>query len=143
MTRAGAYVGRAGGELARRRLDGYRRYASLVAEQEAALDGDDMERFDLLVKAIEALQTEMGPVDLHVDEVVESIDAGSGAHGEAVEVLRGAIVRTERIRDRLAVMKKAQAHDIRQATRTAPRARAYLAKEDASVPGPARIDVRS
>jgi hypothetical protein len=127
MRAAPTYLGRAGGELAKERLTQYLRYASLVAEQELALDEEDVERFNELGKQIADLREELGPAGL-VDET--SIDSEAEVH-ETAQVLRQTLVVNQRIQARLATMRHDNAGQIRELARRRPQARHYVAEQEA------------
>ena len=130
-------MGRAGEELARKRLGQYVRYGDLVAGQEAALDADDLDLFNELAEEIEELQREIGvssPVERQV------FPSGSPQAREAAELLKATIATSENIGVRLASMRASGVEAIRQVSRRRPQARRYLA--DSGARRDSRFDVR-
>ena len=130
-------MGRAGEELARKRLGQYVQYGELVAGQEAALDADDLDLFNELAEEIEELQREIGvssPVERQV------FPSGSPQAREAAELLKATIATSENIGVRLASMRASGVEAIRQVSRRRPQARRYLA--DSGARRDSRFDVR-
>jgi hypothetical protein len=129
---SGAYVGKAGGALAKERLSQYTRYAALVEEQEQALGDEDLERFERLAEEIALLQLQIGQPDAGEDEHVD----------DAVTLIREALARGERIHERLSEMRRDSAAEIRSMTRRRPQARRYVTGAGGGREEAARLDVR-
>ena len=137
MNARSASMGRAGEELARKRLGQYVQYGELVAGQEAALDADDLDLFNELAEEIEELQREIG-VSSSVERQV--FPSGSPQAREAAELLKATIATSENIGVRLASMRASGVEAIRQVSRRRPQARRYLA--DSGARRDSRFDVR-
>ena len=133
---AEGYLGRAGDELARTRLAQYSRYATLLEEQESALEDDDLDRFERLGEEIEQLQSDVGPADAALTGASDD----SGFTAEAVRLLEGARIRGERIRERLSSERGEKADAIREQSARRPQLRRYLSESGGGAP---RLDVRS
>lgn len=133
---AEGYLGRAGDELARTRLAQYSRYATLLEEQESALEDDDLDRFERLGEEIEQLQSDVGPADA----ALAGASDDSGFTAEAVRLLEGARIRGERIRERLSSERGEKADAIREQSARRPQLRRYLSESGG---GASRLDVRS
>ena len=125
MRAAPKYLGRAGGELAKERLSQYMRYASLVAEQELALNEEDVDRFNELGEQIADLRGEIGPAGLKDDGPIGS---QAEAH-EAADVLRQTLAVNQRIQARLIAMRHENAGQIRRVVRRGRQARHYVADQ--------------
>ena len=126
----------AGGALARKRLAGYARYAELVAEQEAALEADDLGRFEELQAAVSELQAGLG---LTASLSVGADDAGVDNEAfvqRAIQILRSTLERNERIQARLRLMRNETGNDIRNLSEGRHGARTYLGRDSAEARGP-------
>ena len=134
MKPAPRYLGRAGGELAKERLAQYVRYAELVADQEAALEAGDLERFEELGALVAELREEIG--SFGPDDPAPGKDEDADAVARALEV---ALAANTRIQDRLARLRHEGADTIRRVERNRPQARQYVS--DASEKPHGRIDV--
>lgn len=128
------HLGRAGKELARERLSAYMRYAELVAEQEAALEAGEVERFEELSRTVETVRVQIGAprAPSEVQEVEE-------AHA-AADALRDALAANKRIQARLAELRNENAGRIRNVSRRNPQARRY-AEESSETPA-SHLDVK-
>ena len=134
---AGAH-GAAGAAQATERLVLYRRYADLVAAQEAALDANDLDGFQSLGRELESLRAAIGAAGPPVDG---SEDQGGAARArQAADLLRAALVRTRRIQTRLDAMKREQATEIRTLSRRRPHLRTYAVPPEGG--GHPHVDVR-
>jgi len=119
----GRYV-KAGDALAHERLEQYRRHAHLVAEQEAALEADDLDRFEALGERIERLQREIGPT-----QVAAGFAPDDEAFArEATEILEATLARSARLKSRLQALRDESAEDIRDHRERRPMARRYVAE---------------
>ncbi len=119
------------------RLALYRRYASVVDEQESALLAGDLDRFSELNLTRRSIEAEVEAARLppeipHSAEALRLIE-------EAVDAVRAADMRHARIQERLSSMRGEVAGEIRQVRNRKGNLRAYL-QEAAGRPG---IDVRS
>lgn len=135
------YLGPAGSELAKQRLSGYLRHASLVAEQEEALDRGDQARFEALALEIGAIQDEIGLPDQNPRPHPDG--ARPEDESDTVDLLRATLARSERIHARLMSMKRTQAESIRKVSQRGPKARRYLVETARSGDAVAKLDVRS
>ena len=125
MKAAPQYLGAAGDALVKERLSQYMRYASLVSEQEGALDRADFERFHDLAREIAEVREQIGPAGLDDGE----IQPGEAEARDAAEVLKEALTVNRRVQARLAAMKLDNADQIRSVSRRAPQARKYVTEE--------------
>lgn len=112
-----AHAGHAGDELARSRLEDFQRLAHLVEAQEAAIDVDDLDRFQELAAEFQAIRQRLGgsgpiqPVEAETDP-------------EAHAALQKASSAAERLVSRLESSKRTQAgaiNRVRHGTRRASR----------------------
>ena len=127
----------AGDALARKRLDAYRRYAELVAEQEAALEAEDMDRFEALQAAAAELQAGLGlTASLAPDGRTDSEVASEAFVHRATQILRSTLDRSERIQARLKAMRREAGEDIRNLTKGRRNARTYMGSDADENRGP-------
>lgn len=121
MKAAPRYLGRAGGEVARDRLTQFVRYANLVAEQEAALEDGDLDRFEELADSVTELRGMIG--------AARAAETPEDEHEQAEEVLREALAANLRIQTRLQSMRGQDAARIRSIAHRRPQARRYVSEE--------------
>jgi hypothetical protein len=133
LREAPQHLGRAGGELARERLARYLRYADLVAEQERALDAEEMERFEQIADDIARLRAEIGAPGAGAPATDGDVQA-------AADALRSALATNRRIQGRLSTLRSENAALIKNVSRRRPQTRRYLA--DADEAPPAHVDVK-
>ena len=133
----------AGDELARKRLAAYAHLAELVLEQEAALEREDMERFDELTETVTELRGRLGTVPSGLEGVHDLGGLGPDHADEAASLLRATLARTERIQSRLMALRTETAGEIRRVGSGRTTGRRYL---EASGSGPSssspRVDVK-
>ena len=124
------YLGAAGEELAKERLEQYRRYAELIAAQENALEAEDLDRFEELAERVADLRSQIGAPG----EVLAEHEA------DVAEVLSEALSTNQRIQRRLADWRGKDAERVRRVTARGPQVKTYVAesREDP----PARVDVK-
>lgn len=123
MRDAPRYLGRAGDQVVRERLEQYQRYASLMVDQERALAAEDLDRFQELAVELEQLRAHIGSLD---GGDASSMDESS--RQELSETLEGAMDTSRRIQERLTALRSAGAAQIKQVGRRAPEARRYLSE---------------
>jgi hypothetical protein len=121
------HLGRAGGELARERLARYQRYADLVAEQERALDAEDMLRFEEVADDIARLRADIGAPGTGAPVADGDVQA-------AADALRSALATNRRIQGRLSTLRREKASLIKNVSRRRPQTRRYLADADEAPP---------
>ncbi|NNF27599.1 MAG: hypothetical protein HKN73_10310 [Gemmatimonadetes bacterium] len=119
------------------RLALYRRYASVVEEQESALQEGDWDRFSELNLTRANIEAEVESV--RIPPVVPPGAEALRLIEEAVETLRSTDARHARIQERLTSLRSEVAGEIQQVRTRRGNLRAYL-QEDAGRPG---IDVKS
>ncbi|NNM34568.1 MAG: hypothetical protein HKO53_15925 [Gemmatimonadetes bacterium] len=119
------------------RLALYRRYASVVEEQESALQEGDWDRFSELNLTRANIEAEVESV--RIPPVVPPGADALRLIEEAVETLRSTDARHARIQERLTSLRREVAGEIQQVRTRRGNLRAYL-QEDAGRPG---IDVKS
>lgn len=125
MTLAAGRTARAGGVLARDRLASYRRYAELLALQEAAVARGDMDAYAALAEETAALQAALGG-HLHPEGLAADPEATSGAFvSELSDLLRSALGANERIQARLRALRADTAGSVRRAREGQRRVREY------------------
>jgi len=135
------YLGKAGSVLARERLSQYARYAELVARQEAALDEEDLVRFEDLAHEIAELQSAIGTASPGAAFRAAAGGLESDEATQAIVVLEKTIARSEQIRQRLTSMRQASAGEIRTVMRRRPQARRYVTESARAAPPRATLDV--
>ncbi|MGI9628901.1 MAG: hypothetical protein ACR2QM_18855 [Longimicrobiales bacterium] len=118
------------------RLALYRRYASVVDEQEVALDSGDLDRFSELNLTRRAIEAEVesvqsAPAVAPNRETMEAIE-------RAVDTLRSLEVRQQRMESKLKAMRKHVGDQIAGVGDRRGGLKSYLSPG----PGPVRIDVR-
>lgn len=97
----------AGNELARERLAAYARYAELVAQQERALEREDLEAFRSLAASIEELQAEIGQDGGVLHDLGDDTELGAESFvGRVSEIVRSTLARNERIQARLGMLRR-------------------------------------
>ena len=126
---AAPLFGCAGDELARDRLARYQRYAALVAEQEAALEREDMERFEQLGRDIVEARRDIG-VTGGVSDSTDGVELR-----QVADVLRTALVSSQRILERLAGLRRQTGDGIKAVGRGRASGRSYLAAPEAQRSG--------
>lgn len=141
-------AGRAGDDLARRRLGLYTRFAELVTAQERALEDEDLARFKALSVELDWLRRavgDLGPAPAVSADARTATDPATRAPDgdEAMrDVLEKALAATRRIQSRLASLKRSGAAEIRGLEHRASHVRSYFrtSGEDA---GTGRLDLTS
>jgi methylmalonyl-CoA mutase N-terminal domain/subunit len=121
----------------------YARYTELIRDQEEALDLENLERFEELARAREAVQEE-------VEAVFQDPGRGAGSsHGaeedlEALyDTLKEAVRRDRRLRERLQTMKRSASKSMDQVEGRGKGAKGYLARDAAAArDGSSRLNVR-
>ncbi len=94
----------AGDRLARERLEAYRRYAEVVAQQESALEAGDMTSFERFADEAHRLQDDLA-VSQGLRELVHDPEADAAWFVDAVtDLVRKTVARNQRIAARLAAM---------------------------------------
>lgn len=124
-------------------LANYVRYATLVRSQEEALEEEDLDRFQDLAEAREAIQEEMGTVPPSFPEE-EELDAESRQYLERIyENFRDTLLRDTRLRARLQQMKKDASQSLTTVEGRGRQLKGYLAREeDKTGEGSSRLNVR-
>jgi hypothetical protein len=112
----------------------YARYADLVRFQEAALEKEDLNRFEDLARARQEIQAEVDSVNPSLLRG-DTLDPESQMYLEKVhEELRDALLRDARIRSRLQGMKKDASTTLRDVEDRGGRAREYLTGDEVHTP---------
>lgn len=115
MSAAPQLVLRAGDELAQERLSAYTKYAEAVALQEAALEVGDLERFEALARVAERVQSELA-TSQGLRELLHDQEADSDWFVDRItELVRTTLARNERIRARLARLRRPAGGEIHSA----------------------------
>jgi hypothetical protein len=136
MSAVARRVVRAGSELARERLAAYARYAGLVAEQERALEDEDLERFQTLSTTIRELQEGVDGAEGALHHLDEDPELGTATFVERVsEILRSTLARNERIQTRLGILRRKVAGEVRRVGEGRHRSRLYMEDGTAGSPG--------
>ncbi len=125
-----------------RRLEAYRRYAVLVTQQAQALQDGDLERFQVLTGARQALQEKLTDRDLDVSHTAEDPRI-QGLVARARLELEAAAEADRAILDALGRMRQETARDIRAIEEREDNLRRYV-REDESGHGAGRprINIR-
>ena len=122
------------------RLRLYARYATLVNEQERALDEGDLEAFQGLADSRDEVQEQVERME--DPDAPESTDDSPALRDEAAEFLRSALAADGRVRSKLADLRQHTLEGIRQMDNREEGARRYI-EEAAKRPDTAsRVDVR-
>ncbi len=118
-------IDNAGGELVRKTLALYARYAELMALQEATLDDADLESFEAFDEELRAIQEQIGlpPTAANGPRDDPQLDA---MRAEAMESLRAAQATHARIQSRLETLREETGTEIRHMARDGSPARRYL-----------------
>ena len=119
------------------RLELYRRYASVVDEQESALEDGDLDRFSELNITRRAIEAEVDAV--HFSPEVVPDRATLDAVEKAIDMLQGLESRQKRMEDRLRTMRDGVGKEIGQVADRRSKLRTYLE----SAAGEGSLDVRS
>lgn len=122
----------------------FARYATLVRFQEAALENEDMDRFEDLAKAREAIQEEIGSGPPSI-AAIDDLDSESQEYLEQVyEEFRDALLRDVRIRGMLQKMKKDATGSIKTVEGRGGQAKEYLSGEETnSGDRPSQLNIRT
>ena len=132
----------AGGELARGRLALYARLAELVLEQEAALEAEDLDRFNELSRMVSAVQERLGIATQGLESATEE-QAGPDQTDEAARLLRVTLARTERIHSRLSMLRRQVGDEIRHVETGRKTGRRYMeASGSGSADAVPKVDVK-
>ena len=119
------------------RLALYRRYASVVDEQELALDEGDLDRFSELNVTRRSIEVEVEAV--HISPELAPDPETLEAIGRAVDSLRSVEAQQRRVESKLKAMRQSVSDQIGELAGRKGGARSYLQ----AAGRPARIDVRS
>jgi len=119
------------------RLALYRRYASVIGEQESALDEGDLDRFSELNVARRSIEAEVEAI--HWSPEITPDQETLDAIGRAVDSLRSVEARQRQLELKLKNMRQEVGAQIGDLAGRKGGLRSYL--QEAA--GPARIDVRS
>jgi len=130
---------KAGRRLALERLAIYHRYAELVAGQEEAVLGDDLETFHALAEEALELQAHLGTLRV-ATKLADGPDAASPDFiDEVMDLLRATAQRNERIQSRLHTLRAGARDEVNRVSEGRSRARRYTENDAERIPN---VDVR-